>query len=926
LELPAGFRIELLAAEPLVQDPVAIQWGADGKLWVAEMADYPYGIDGHMASSGRIRCLDDTDNDGKPDRSTLFLDKINFPTGVLPWRNGVLVTAAPEIFYAEDTDGDGKSDVRRTLFSGFKEGNPQLRVNGLQWGLDGWVYCANGWSGGVVKSEQTGKVVDLKRLDFRIQPDTGELELISGITEFGRNRDDWGNWFGCDNTNVAWHFVLADRYLRRNPHITAPDPRKHFFPPAPRVYPRSVLQKRYHTFEHADRYTSACAATPYRDTLLFADAAQHLFVCEPVHNLVQHLVLKDESSSFSATVPEHQQHRDFLTSSDPWFRPVNLRTGPDGALWVVDMYRYMIEHPDWLPDEGKQELKPHYRSGENLGRIYRIYHESRPPRTWRPLAGKNVEQLCDALASPNGWQRDIAQQQLTWAERSDARKQVAQLAANSTHAKVRLQALSTLATTGEPSRAELKRALSDTHPMVRRMAVRLVETNKNASDFLDWIVRLAADDHPAVRLQAACTLGEFNDAHAATGLATALSRAGDDPYLLAAVLSSLKANNLDAVFRQATDNAGAGILGAKRAGDLVSLAADLDRGDLVLGLFAGLSPSQQEYSLWQIEAAQQWLQADKKSKSHSVVSPELKQRAGAALSAILRWAERRAADSSAEPELRAACLRLSLRNTADRTEAMRFGVSVLEPQTPQAVQRVAVEELAAFDTLDAGKQLFDHWRSLGPSVRVEMLSAALTRRKLTQELIGRLEQGEVAPAEVDAASRQRLLSTGSDEFRNRAKRVFGETISADRQAVIRDLQDIQRLSGDAERGREVFAQKCATCHVFEQQGHAVGPDLGSLSDRTIPSLLTAILDPSRAIEPKFMLYQAITHDGRSFQGILAVETSGQIELVEQEGRRHVIPRDDLAELESRSKSLMPDGFEKELSRQQLIDLIRYLQH
>src|SRR4029079_3064079 len=148
---------------------------------------------------------------------------------------------------------------------------------------------------------------------------------------------DWGNWFGCDNSNPAWHFVLDERYLRRNPHVAAPDPRQQLLsPPNPHVFAHSQLQKRYHSFEHADRFTSACAVTPYRDELLFDDNAQHLFVCEPVHNLVQHLRLSERGSTFTAEVPEHRDKRDFLTSTDPWFRPVNLRTGPDGALWVVD--------------------------------------------------------------------------------------------------------------------------------------------------------------------------------------------------------------------------------------------------------------------------------------------------------------------------------------------------------------------------------------------------------------------------------------------------------------------------------------------------------------------------------------------------------------------------------------------------------------
>src|SRR5262245_20789563 len=173
IKVRPGFTVELMAAEPLVMDPIAFAWGPDGKYWVVEMGDYPLGTDGHGKFGGRVRCLEDTDGDGRYDRSTVFLDGLGFPTGVLPWRKGVLVACAPDIFYAEDTDGDGKADVRRTLFTGFGQGNQQHRMNSLVWGLDGWVYGANGDSGGVIRSslKPDAEPVDISGRDFRIRPD-----------------------------------------------------------------------------------------------------------------------------------------------------------------------------------------------------------------------------------------------------------------------------------------------------------------------------------------------------------------------------------------------------------------------------------------------------------------------------------------------------------------------------------------------------------------------------------------------------------------------------------------------------------------------------------------------------------------------------------------------------------------------------------
>src|SRR5207253_8238197 len=192
-----GLRAELVVAEPLVVDPVAIAFGPDGKLWVAEMTDYPAGKGGDYKPGGRVRLLESTAGDGKYDKSTVFLDNIPFPTGITVWRKGVLICAAPDILYAEDTDGDGKADVVRKVFSGFGTENYQARVNSLCYGLDGWVYGSCGLFGGKIRSFAGGEPVPLGDRDFRIKPDAGVLEPATGRTQQGRVRDDWGNWFGC---------------------------------------------------------------------------------------------------------------------------------------------------------------------------------------------------------------------------------------------------------------------------------------------------------------------------------------------------------------------------------------------------------------------------------------------------------------------------------------------------------------------------------------------------------------------------------------------------------------------------------------------------------------------------------------------------------------------------------------------------------
>jgi len=327
--------------------------------------------------------------------------------------------------YREDTTGDGKADKRQTLFSGFLEGNQQLRVNGLRLGLDNWIHCASGshhagyGKGNQIKSHLTGKSIQVGSRDFRIRPLDGRIDPQSGPSQYGRNRDDWGNWFGVQNSHPLWHYVLADHYIRRNPNFAPPDPRQQVVTPTnPKVYPAKSPQKRFHSFDQSGRFTSACSAMIYRDELLFPrDGRQHAFTCEPFHNLVQHNVIADDGVSFRSARDPAEANLDFFASADRWCRPVMVRTGPDGALWVVDMYRYMIEHPQWLPDDGKEELRPYYRFGDDHGRIYRIVPKGKSSRSvprfdtlWFDTL--STAELSAALESPNGWQRDKAQQML----------------------------------------------------------------------------------------------------------------------------------------------------------------------------------------------------------------------------------------------------------------------------------------------------------------------------------------------------------------------------------------------------------------------------------------------------------------------------------------------------------------------------------
>ncbi len=535
-----GFKVELVASEPLTKSPIAFDWGADGKLWVVEMGDYPLGLDGKGKPGGIVRFLEDTKGDGHYDKSTVFLDGLPFPTGIIPWRKGVIVCDPPEIFYSEDTDGDGRADVRVTLFKGFGEGNQQHRANGFDYGLDNWLYGANGNSGGVIRSIKTGKSVNISGRDFRFRPDDGAFQTQAGQAQYGRHRDDWGNWFGNENASAAWHYYLPEQYLLRNPFLAVRSTRQVMpnYPNNTRVFAASRLTQRFNDpTTGANHLTSANSPVPYRDDLFGPDFATSYFVSEPVHNLVHRETMEPDGVSFTSHRAPDEPTNEFLASSDTWFRPTMTRTGPDGALYVADMYRLVIEHPEWIPLDFQKSVD--LRAGENMGRIYRVYPMNATLRKIPRLDKLNGVELAAAMESPNGWQRDTAQRLLVERGDKSAVEPLAKLAQASPNAKTRLQALCALDGLGAITPEILVKALSDAHPAVRENAIRISEPWLDKSEALDRaLLALVGDTNVRVRYQLAFSLGEWHGADAGRALAELAINDFKNERLRIAVMSS----------------------------------------------------------------------------------------------------------------------------------------------------------------------------------------------------------------------------------------------------------------------------------------------------------------------------------------------------------------------------------------------------
>jgi putative membrane-bound dehydrogenase-like protein len=952
-KLRDDLMIEAVAAEPLIVDPVAIDWDARGRLWILEMHDYPSGLHENWTPGGRVKVLEDTDGDGIYDKATLFLDGLPFPQGIMCWRKGVIVCAAPNILYAEDTDGDGnamgKADLRRVLFSGFSPDNQQWEVNGLAWGLDNWVYGASSIRNDPIHvgGKPEPRHVELGGRDFRMNPDTLAFEPASGRTQFCRVRDDWDNWFGNDNSNPLWHYPLPERYLARNPHVPAPSPRVYVAAggaEATRLFPASRTLERFNQPASANRVTSGCGPGIYRDRLLGDEFYGNAFFCEPVHNLVQRLVLEPNGVTFSGHRAKENAASEFLASTDNWFRPVQVRTGPDGALWVVDMYRFVIEHPRWITPDRLARLDT--RGGADKGRIYRIYPKGLKPRKIESLAALDDATLAARLDNPNGTLRDIIHRELFQRAGVAAVPVLIRMAVDAKDPAVRVQAICTLDGIAQLPIELLQRGLADPDPNVRRHALRLSERHFATNPELTAVaMKLADDPNAGVRYQLALSLGEWDDGRLAPVLARLAASAPEDPWMRAAVLSSSvkrPAEILAAV-------TGAMPEGKPRTDMIRGLAVTLaataaDAGRAAEAVIAVTPADDAPVQASHLSALAAVLDAGKNrgrdwiapllasSRPATATNPAIESRlrlAAARAERAFTAARKLAVDPRAAATTRVVAIGLlgcgMAATSDDRNADLDVLAGLLRLEVAPAVQAAAIGAIARSPAPQSAQQLLAAWPRVSPSVRPQVIEALIARKAWIDPLLSAIETRKVGNAEISTAQRDRLLRLDDPAIRARAEKALLAVKPESRAKAVAQAKPALALNGNAAAGAVLFTRLCAACHQVNGEGNAVGPNLAALTDRSGPALLTAIVDPNAAVEGRFAAYEVELRDGRSLSGLVVDETAAGLTVVQGGGVRETVARTAVEKVRNTGLSLMPEGLEAGLQPQELADLIAYVQ-
>lgn len=943
LKTEPNWIAELVASEPLVIDPVAMQIDARGNLWVIQMGDYPNGPVADEKPRGRLVVLSDENDDFVYETSRVFADNLLFATGLQLWKDGALVTLAGELIWLRDTDGDGKADQRERWLQGFQEQNPQLRANDPTLAWDSRIYVANGLRGGMVTDAKAIDRIPLANHDLRVHPFTGTLQLLTGPAQFGITWDRHGNRYFCSNRQPCREVVIEPHHsdLTTLPGLVAST--RDASPSESLSAVRPIVDAWTTSNLHAGQFTAACGVMISESPQFAGTAWSQVLTCEPTGSLVQRRSLMRQAGKTSVTPFEFDY--EWLASTDPWFRPVNLYEGPAGEIYVLDMHRAVIEHPEWVPEELKR--RPDERFGDQAGRIFRLSISAASVRETfaqlkaTPLATATDELLVKTLDSPNTWMRQTAQRLLLESDpkrHANQNRALLSLLESAERDEAKLLCLGILSVRGKLLEDAIELGLADDSPVVRTAVWRLMadyNAPSTASLYLDHVIHsLSSTDVDEVR-----------------SVCWALARAPRSGDIGVEWIEQQYLPAIDKQFRGAIkDPATLMAIGAATQSTLLQWMKQVHRANLSQVPPLSTDPEVLHYYSTAITAwMRRSMETDRVATEAFVMqclhdvplqNQSLDMRlallatmngflqGGGALSGVaatewMQFSTDLARDAALASEIRSMGLQvLSLLSWKASRDVAR---TMLREESVPLLQSALVKLQADNDPLTT-EAIFEQFSQSPPYRRNLYFQAIRGNPARMASFIERLEKGDYPVAIIDTAQRQSLNSTLDKALLERLQKLFGDTLQSDRQAVVEKYREAFSLTPNRENGKRMFAQHCAACHKVDNVGTAIGPDISDSRDQNFDKLLVAILDPNRSIDANFFRYICQTKDGEIIDGLIEESSQQHVVFRTQNGSRVSVPRAEIQDLKATGVSLMPVGFEAQLSPQAMIDLLSYIKN
>ncbi|MCA9125886.1 MAG: c-type cytochrome [Planctomycetales bacterium] len=966
-----GYRVELVASEPAVVDPVDMAFDDSGNLWVVEMRDYPFSQSEVL--QGRIRVLRDMDGDGHYDQSQVFADNLDMPTGIALWRDGAVVTVAGRLIFLRDSNSDFVADVTEEWLVGFTRDNEQLRANHPRLGLDGKWYVANGLRGGTIRlgshyaaseratstnethsRNESDSEWNLGSRDLRFDSSTGRVELISGPAQFGLSVDRFGRRYFCSNRNPAMKAIFEQEDLNGNPLASLTAPTVDVVPAGEQSQVFPAVSAWTTSNLHAGQYTAACGvfawlpdSTPLSSTSV---GASEVYVCEPTGSLVTQNHLQPDIGSEQYVAPAQNEAYSWLVSRDPWFRPVNIGLAPDGGLVLVDMHRAVIEHPRWVPEELKD--RPDQRYGDAAGRIYWIGSSLQAPLAEsitrlhdQPLSTLSDLQLVEQIVSNNPWLRETARrlllQRYGGSARSTNRELIASLLrhadASDVSANARVCCLQLACVLDATASQWLPRYLtvegSEAITVAAIRALRWIDFSSTPDDrsaAATALSMLVDASKPPVQFESLLALGLLSDSNHQPTLSS---------HQVAKVLANFRTT-------------------AYRARWLVALGSAMRHSPQML----------QDIWLTELELFDAW-QANSSSDMQVVEGTtrrlfQLDQHRAITLGAAIGRLEQLTATESSLARPAALVALLTLLNQG---RAGEFGnheqrlwpivreLVLTETQTTPVRQRAAlllarsgapsdvdllsqlsrqmvgadvwlpfVKAWASTSDPNCDQFLVEQLANSAPRTQRGFLELIAARPQRIQLLSLEIAKQRLSARQIGLDGMNKVIAAAEGAVKEQLRAEVDAIVNRDRQQVLEQYLSCLELKGQPQNGRAVFEKQCSACHRIAGVGQDVGPDISDSRTASPLQLLTSILIPNQKIDNNYFRYGVLKVDGTLVEGMIIEETSESITLRSQQQPRITIAREEIDEILASGMSLMPDGLEAQIEPQSMADLLAFI--